>query len=188
MLSTGLRPCFSVNDFALSLFPFVEGRRAADVGLSGRHWAELGSTVKQIHASQLPSDLLHVVPSESFTPTRRQVPRAAGPMHADLHACNMPLDFSEHRWLVDWDETILALKVRDLMFVMGGIGRDLVSAHETSYSLQGFGEAEVDQKALTDYRYAWAGGQRWLLRPPSQTAGRHGARQSVLGALMKEIP
>ena len=194
-----------VNDFALSLFPFVEGRRAADVGLSRQNWAELGSTVKQIHASQLPSDLVPVVPQESYTPTRREVltqleaalgrhaysdavqdelaefwnsrreeihmlvDRADGlapqlcegssPLvlcHADLHAWNILLDFGEDFWIVDWDETTIARKERDLMFVMGGIGHDLVSPRETAYFLQGFGEVEIDLKALTYYRYAWA--------------------------------
>ena len=194
-----------VNDFVLSLFPFVEGRRVADVGLSRQQWAELGSMVKQIHASQLPSDLTLSVPRESFHPTRReiltrletaigrhaysdavqgewvefwnsrreeiralenradglarQLRRGSSPLvlcHADLHAWNILLDFDEHLWLVDWDETSLALKERDLMFVIGGIGRDLVSPHETASFLQGFGEVEIDLKALAYYRYAWA--------------------------------
>jgi hypothetical protein len=50
--------------------------------------------VKQIQASQLPSDLTHIVPRESFTPARRE----------------------ESSTLV--------------MFVMGGIGRDLVADPE----------------------------------------------------------
>jgi spectinomycin phosphotransferase len=194
-----------VNDFALSLFPFVEGRRAADAGLSSQQWIELGSTVKQIQASQLPSDLRPIVPRERFTPTRREVLtqleaeigrpaysdavqgelaefwnsrreeiralvdradrlarqlRVESPplvlCHADLHAWNMLIDFDEDLWLVDWDETVLALKERDLMFVMGGIGRDLVSPHETASFLQGYGEAEIDPRALAYYRYAWA--------------------------------
>jgi spectinomycin phosphotransferase len=57
---------------------------------------------------------------------------------------------------VDWDETILAPKERDLMFVIGGIGRGLVSPQETASFLEGYGEAAIDQRALLYYRYAWA--------------------------------
>ena len=194
-----------VNDFALSLFPFVEARMGAEAGLSERQWAELGAAVKQIHSIQLPSDLIPAVPREAFIPSRREVIeqlqdaiesnaisdavqdelagfwksrredihilveranalgsflREASPSlvlcHADLHTWNILLDSSEHFWLVDWDETTLALKERDLMFVIGGIGRGLVSPKETQCFLQGYGEADIDSKALTYYRYAWA--------------------------------
>ena len=194
-----------VDDFALSLFPFVEARMGAEAGLSERQWAALGTTVKQIHSIQLPSDLIPVVPREAFIPSRREViaqlqdaiernaisdavqdelagfwksrredihilverADALGSFlreassslvlcHADLHTWNIILDSSERFWLVDWDETTFALKERDLMFVIGGIGRGLVSPKETQCFLQGYGEAEIDAKALTYYRYAWA--------------------------------
>lgn len=76
--------------------------------------------------------------------------------HADLHTWNVLLDTAQHMWLVDWDETILAPKERDLMFVIGGIGGDLVKSHETTCFLQGYGDTAIDHRALTYYRYAWA--------------------------------
>jgi spectinomycin phosphotransferase len=76
--------------------------------------------------------------------------------HADLHTWNVLLDREQQMWIVDWDETVLAPKERDLMFVMEGIGRDLVSSHETDCFLQGYGDAGIDRQALTYYRYAWA--------------------------------
>jgi spectinomycin phosphotransferase len=76
--------------------------------------------------------------------------------HADLHTWNMLLDSTQQVWIIDWDEIILAPKERDLMFVIGGIGRDLVSAEETASFLQGYGDPAIDQRALTYYRYAWA--------------------------------
>jgi spectinomycin phosphotransferase len=57
---------------------------------------------------------------------------------------------------VDWDETILAPKERDLMFVIGGIGHDLVRAHESASFLQGYGDPLIEYHALVYYRYAWA--------------------------------
>jgi spectinomycin phosphotransferase len=59
-------------------------------------------------------------------------------------------------WIVDWDETMLAPKERDLMFVIKGIATGLVSAQHTTSFLQGYGAATINQRALTYYRYAWA--------------------------------
>lgn len=76
--------------------------------------------------------------------------------HADLHTWNVLVDADQALWIVDWDESILAPKERDLMFVIGGIGRDLVSPQETAHFLRGYGAVEIDPLALTYYRYAWA--------------------------------
>ena len=42
------------------------------------------------------------------------------------------------------------------MFVIKGIGSDLVNPKETAAFLQGYGESAVDPAALAYYRYAWA--------------------------------
>jgi spectinomycin phosphotransferase len=195
----------SVNDFALTLYPFIDGRMGAHVGLSEQHWRAFGAMMKQIHSIQLPPDLLQIVPREPFIPTRRslitdletaiskqtfanrmerelaafwharrddihtlvdradvlghQLRQASAPLvlcHADMHTWNVLLDTAQQFWLVDWDETILALKERDLMFVVGGIGGDQVGPHETACFLQGYGDTAIDPRALTYYRYAWA--------------------------------
>jgi spectinomycin phosphotransferase len=194
-----------LEDYALSLYPFVDSRTAADAGLSDLHWRALGATLKQIHDDPLTPDLLRIVRAESFTPSRRSVitdlepaltrqaptdpvqremaafwqsrqddirtvvdradalarrlRQSATPRvlcHADLHTWNVLLDTAGRLWIADWDETILAPKERDLMFVMGGIGRDLVRPRETACFLQGYGDTAVDPLALTYYRYAWA--------------------------------
>jgi spectinomycin phosphotransferase len=194
-----------VNDFALSLYPFIDGRMGADVGLSEQHWRALGATLKQIHNDPLTPELKQIIPREAFIPNRRSVMtdleaaiarqafaspqerelaafwrsrrdeihrlvgradalgshlrQVSAPLvlcHADLHTWNVLLDTAGQLWLVDWDETILALKERDLMFVVGGIGRDLVSLRETACFLEGYGDTVIDPIALTYYRYAWA--------------------------------
>ncbi len=76
--------------------------------------------------------------------------------HADLHIWNVLLDTAEQMWIVDWDETILAPKERDLMFVIGGIGHDLVNSHEATCFFQGYGDSTIDRGTLAYYRYAWA--------------------------------
>lgn len=194
-----------VNDFALSLYPFIDSRTAANTGLSPQHWRTLGTTLQQIHAIHLPADLQQVVRRETFTPSRRavlndieslitsrdfddalqhklaifwrthhdeirtlinradtlgaQLRDASLPLvlcHADLHTWNVLLDTTGQLWIVDWDEIVLAPRERDLMFVIGGIGHDLVRVEETTYFLQGYGDAAIDQQALVYYRYAWA--------------------------------
>jgi spectinomycin phosphotransferase len=76
--------------------------------------------------------------------------------HADLHTWNVLLDAEQQMWIVDWDETMLAPKERDLMFVIGGIARNLVSPQATASFLHGYGDAVINRQALTYYRYAWA--------------------------------
>lgn len=195
----------SVDGFALSVYPLIDGRAGAHTGLSEQQWRALGATLKQIHGSPLSPDLVHILPREAFVPSQREVlpeleaaigkPNLAGPAqrelaafwrarqdeiralvaradalghelrqaslplvlcHADLHTWNVLLDADGQFWIVDWDETILAPKERDLMFVVGGIGRDLVSPRETACFFQGYGDAAIDPDALTYYRYAWA--------------------------------
>jgi spectinomycin phosphotransferase len=69
------------------------------------------------------------------------------------------LDDGGQVWIVDWDETILAPKERDLMFVVGGgISVQLVGAREEELFFQGYGAATLDPLALAYYRYAWAVG------------------------------
>ncbi len=76
--------------------------------------------------------------------------------HADIHTWNVLVDADQHMWIVDWDEVRLAPKERDLMFVMQGITRGLVSDHQTACFLQGYGPTNIHPTALTYYRYAWA--------------------------------
>lgn len=62
-----------VSDFAFTLYPFIEARIGGDVGLSEQHWNALGRTVKQIHMSRLPPDLMQIVRREVFAPPGRSL-------------------------------------------------------------------------------------------------------------------
>lgn len=194
-----------VDNFALTLYPFIDGRIGGDAGLSERHWIEFGTTMRQIHRVQLPPDLMDIVPRESYVPSRRsvvddleeaisrQVPEdpvqrelaafwnsrrdeirtllnradalgrrlreASAPLvlcHADLHTRNLLLEGDDQFWIVDWDETVLAPKERDLMFVVGGIARELLETHHTELFFRGYGDTAIDPHTLAYYRYAWA--------------------------------
>jgi spectinomycin phosphotransferase len=223
-----------LDGYALSLYPFVEARTAAEAGLSVERWRILGEMLRRLHDHPLRPDLHPLVPSESFVPSRRSViadlrpvldrPAFADPAqrelaafwrsrqdeiqalvdradslairlressprpvvcHADLHTWNVLLDSGGGLWVVDWDETVLAPKERDLMFVIGGIGRDLVRPHETASFLQGYGAAQIDPLALAYYRYAWvvqefgAYLEQVFLRPDQSEASRAGAVRSL---------
>src|SRR5919201_1920229 len=77
--------------------------------------------------------------------------------HADIHTNNVLLDAGGTVWIVDWDDTVLAPKERDLMFVVGGgLNRTLVGPREEELFLQGYGATTLDPRALTYYRYALA--------------------------------
>jgi spectinomycin phosphotransferase len=77
--------------------------------------------------------------------------------HTDIHTNNVGLAADGQVWIVDWDETTLAPRERDLMFVIGGgLRRGLVGPHEEELFFQGYGPTTVDALALAYYRYARA--------------------------------
>ena len=76
--------------------------------------------------------------------------------HADIHTWNILIDTEDRLWIVDWDETFLAPKERDLMFVVGGIAAGLVQPHEEAWFRTGYGPTTIDPLALAYYRYNWA--------------------------------
>lgn len=76
--------------------------------------------------------------------------------HADMHTYNVLMNEANEFWLVDWDEVILALPERDLMFAVGGIHSTLVTPQQTAHFLHGYGGPPLDPAALTYYRFAWA--------------------------------
>jgi spectinomycin phosphotransferase len=102
--------------------------------------------------------------------------------HADIHTANVLLDGSGQVWIVDWDDTVLAPKERDLMFVVGGgISRWMVGPRDEELFLQGYGATTIDPLALTYYRYAWAVsdigeyGAQVFLRPDLGAVSRRAA-------------
>ncbi len=101
--------------------------------------------------------------------------------HADIHTNNVMLDTGGRVWIVDWDETVLAPKERDLMFVVGGIIAGLVRPREQELFFQGYGAATINPLGLVYYRYAWAVsdigeyGAAVFLRPDLSSSARRAA-------------
>jgi spectinomycin phosphotransferase len=107
--------------------------------------------------------------------------------HADMHTWNILLDHDQHLWLIDWDEVILALKERDLMFIIGGIGGDGVGPDETAAFLEAYGDTKIDIDALAYYRCAWAVqditefSQQVFFEPDSSQDARMAAMDGFMG-------
>ena len=86
---------------------------------------------------------------------RRSLPLVV--CHADMHTGNVIVDPTGRPWIIDWDDVVLAPKERDLMFVVGGgISAALVDDDATARFLEGYGETDIDEAALSYYRHAWA--------------------------------
>lgn len=194
-----------LDDYALILYPYVDGRVVMTTGMADSHWIELGAVLKRIHTIPLVPELSRQVKAETFSPKwldfvrelqtqglpgnprldpfvqeltlfwqerRDEIghilartdalrhklldnPPAAVLCHADIHTANLLLDEQDRIHIVDWDETALAPKERDLMFVMGtGIGFS-VGPQEEALFFQGYGERAIDPDALAFYRYGW---------------------------------
>jgi spectinomycin phosphotransferase len=61
-------PYTHVDDFALLLYPFIDGSDGMTLGLTDRQWVEYGTIVRRIHTTRLPAELLAQVPRETFVP------------------------------------------------------------------------------------------------------------------------
>ncbi len=224
-----------VDEFALILYPFVDGTTGRDRGMTEHHWVTFGAVLRQIHATALAPDLVRRMKRETFAPawsgvvkrleahitTRtfadpierepaafwhaRRVEirtlvdraetlgrrlRATTPpvvlCHADIHTWNIMIDVADRFWIVDWDETILAPKECDLMFVVGGLGGGLVRPREEAWFFAGYGVTNVGPLALAYYRYAWAVGdigaygERVFLMPDVGVATKRDAVQGFM--------
>jgi spectinomycin phosphotransferase len=66
-------PYVLVDRFALALYPMLDARVGAEVGLSPAQWRQLGAAVRQLHAVPLTPQLTRMVAREAFRPTRREL-------------------------------------------------------------------------------------------------------------------
>lgn len=75
--------------------------------------------------------------------------------HADIHTANLLLSADDKIYIVDWDETLLAPKERDLLFVIESIFNDTSDGRWERLFFESYGETEIDLLALAYYRYDW---------------------------------
>ena len=72
--------------------------------------------------------------------------------HADIHTANILLTQERDMFIVDWDDTLLAPKERDLMFVLG---EGTVETREEHFFFKGYGNAKINPLVLAYYGYEW---------------------------------
>ena len=72
--------------------------------------------------------------------------------HGDIHAWNVLVRSDGGFCIVDWDETILAPRERDLMFADGGIGG---LDNDGRAFFAGYGEVSIDPVVMAYYRFEW---------------------------------
>jgi spectinomycin phosphotransferase len=72
--------------------------------------------------------------------------------HTDLHPGNLHITPQGQLYLVDWDNPLLALPERDLMYV-GAASDPAEAARTAALFYQGYGAAQVDEQAAAYYRY-----------------------------------
>lgn len=186
----------NVDGFVFILYPFITGNEAMKVGMTDAQWMEFGSTLKQIHATELTKYVLQHVRRESFIPKWNSLAKALHKQinareyddpyqkqlaifwkennekiqtlveraeilgkrlqhanlefvlcHADIHTANILITQKQNMFIVDWDDTLLATKERDLMFVLGERDEQLF--------FKGYGRIDINPLALAYYRYEW---------------------------------
>jgi spectinomycin phosphotransferase len=74
--------------------------------------------------------------------------------HSDIHAGNIHIGVDDALYIVDWDAPILAPRERDLMSIGGGLmGGWRPPQEEEMLFYRGYGQTEIDARALAYYRY-----------------------------------
>ena len=72
------------------------------------------------------------------------------PCHGDVHTGNLLITKDGKISIVDWEDTRLAPKERDLMFLPGDVG-----ARGEELFFKGYGEPEIDPLTQAYYRHHW---------------------------------
>jgi len=73
--------------------------------------------------------------------------------HGDPHLGNVLVGPDDHVWLVDWDDSVLAPRERDLIFILGGVlAFAPVTGRQQSWFFEGYGFTDLDPVRLAYYR------------------------------------
>ncbi len=76
--------------------------------------------------------------------------------HSDIHTNNVMVDTDGALHIVDWDQPMLALKERDLRYIIDRSPDGIAMDHHELLFLRGYGISAIDRTALAFYRYEWA--------------------------------
>lgn len=58
----------TLDDFALILYPFIDGDNGMKLGLTDEHWSQYGTFLKHLHTIRLPDNLSKTIQQETFIP------------------------------------------------------------------------------------------------------------------------
>jgi spectinomycin phosphotransferase len=111
---------------------------------------ELADVLRSKH-----DELLEIIKrTEQLAQMLREQPLEFILCHSDIHGYNLFIDQHDALYIVDWDGLIFAPKERDLMFIGGGHGDSgYTPQEEESMFYQGYGQTDINQIAITYYRY-----------------------------------
>lgn len=62
----------NLDSYILTLYPFIEGKDGFEVTLTNPQWIELGTVLKRIHMTKVPSELKESLPKESYSAKWRE--------------------------------------------------------------------------------------------------------------------
>jgi spectinomycin phosphotransferase len=136
-----------LDEYKLTVSPFVEGRDAYEIDLADHHWIEFGQALQGLHAAVLPLDLRARLPQETYSPQWREIVKGfqaqvetvpfADPVAVEL-AAFMRLKRDEISALVTRAESLAAvLRTRSLPLTLCHAdihaGNLLITAHGDLY-------------------------------------------------------
>ena len=64
-----------LDEYALILYPYIEGKNGYQVKLSDAQWLDFGTALKAVHSTHLPAALADRLPRETFSPRYREMVR-----------------------------------------------------------------------------------------------------------------
>jgi len=77
--------------------------------------------------------------------------------HGDPHLGNVLIGQDDRVWLIDWDDSVLAPRERDLIFILGGVlAFAPVTPQQQAWFFDGYGATNLDPLRLAYYRCARA--------------------------------
>lgn len=99
----------AIDDFTLTVYPFIEGRNGFCCDLTDEQWIQLGAALRQVHEFDVPPSIKGQIRKETFTDKWRKAVRALDDVALEMQSFMKEHKTTIHR-LVDQAEA-LSLKI-----------------------------------------------------------------------------